>query len=137
MEANAAIGIAALVAVFQVAADGAADMRQLTPDLVMPAGFQIDFQQGVTLRNRYRPVIQHGLFRPRPVGVANIAFVLLLVPEQVIFQASFGRMRPPLHNGPIGLLYLAVRPEHVVQARQRLAGARKQHDPARRAVEAA
>lgn len=45
MEADGGIGIAAWIAVFQVATDGTTDMRQLATYLVVTTCKQFDFKQ--------------------------------------------------------------------------------------------
>jgi len=47
MKTNAPIGIGTRIAIFQIAPYRTTDSRQLTPDLMMPPGFQINFQQEV------------------------------------------------------------------------------------------
>ena len=47
MQADAAVGIAARRAVLQVSFDGHAFRRQLAAYLVVPAGVQVYFEQGV------------------------------------------------------------------------------------------
>ena len=47
MQRDAAVAVRARGAVLQVAADRAADLRQLRPDLVVATGQQLDFEQVV------------------------------------------------------------------------------------------
>ena len=54
METNAAIGIRALCAIFEIPFYRTADSRQLATYLMMPSGLQIDFQERVVLTFRKR-----------------------------------------------------------------------------------
>lgn len=47
MQVDATVGIAAACAVFHISFDGTSDGRQLGPDLVVPAGNQLNVKQMV------------------------------------------------------------------------------------------
>ena len=114
---NVATRIAACRTILQIAFDGAAHLGQLTPNLVVSACEQVDFQQMIVLRSRNELVVQDGLLRPRHFVVIRITLVLLLVFEQPVCERCLGLRRTILRDGPIGLVHLA-RPKHVVQPRQ-------------------
>ena len=56
----ASVGIASLVAIFEVAFYRTAYGRQLHSDLVLAAGEQIDFEQMVAVRRGYMPLCKYG-----------------------------------------------------------------------------
>ncbi len=62
MQTDAAIRIAALGAVLQIALDGATDSRQLATYLVVTAGLQIHFEQGIVIALDQRAIIENSQF---------------------------------------------------------------------------
>ena len=53
--------------------DRTADMRKLQPDLVPPAGFQLDFEQASTARRIQQSVRKAGLAACRRLPMHNVA----------------------------------------------------------------
>lgn len=139
VQADAAVGIAARSAIFQVAVDGRKGVGQLAAYLMVSACVQIDFDQGVALRRGDVSAVEQGLLGPLCTSTADVRFVLLFVAPYPMFQ------RRPLHRygpaqcccreqGMVGLVHGAFL-EHFAQTRQRFASLRKDHDAADGAVQ--
>ena len=63
VEGDAAVGVGARSAIFEIAFDGTADGRELAADLVVTAGQQLDFDQMVTVGVTQNLITQPGPFR--------------------------------------------------------------------------
>ena len=61
MEGDAAVGVGAGGAVLEVALDGAADGRQLRPDLMFASGDQVHLEQPIALAGGDDAVMEHCL----------------------------------------------------------------------------
>ena len=133
-EADAAIGVAALGTILEVAADGQADMGELTANLMVSPRVEIYFEEGVVVVGSDGTEVEQSLLGVGLLAVVGIRLVLLLVSQEVVLQMgglADGRRR---YDGPIGLTYL-IGAEHLVESCQGLAGASKDDDAAHRAVE--
>ena len=64
VEADGCVGVAARIAVFQVAANGTANVRQLATNLMMPTRKQLDFKQIKSFR-----FPNHAITQPCQFGV--------------------------------------------------------------------
>ena len=146
MQAYTAVGVAAFCAVFEVAFYRATYCCQLATYLMMPARFQIDFQQGVVLSANECAIRENSLLSVFGPRLGDVGFVLRLIANEPVLQACFGLFGCALHDGPIGLRNrsLVVSPvkaslglflEHLIEACERLAGPCEKHYSARRAVQ--
>ena len=131
---DAAVGVRARRTVFQVAPDGTAHGRQLTADLVVAARQQAHLQEAVAVAVANDAVVKYRLLRPGLFCSVGIALVLLLVAHQPVGQRALGLAGRVLHNGPVGLVHLALG-KHPVQSAQRLRRAGKDHQSAHGPVE--
>jgi hypothetical protein len=68
----AAVGIAAFGTIFQVAFDGASYGRELTPNLMMPPGHQLNLQQAVVVALANDFVSEHSLLRTRHFVIVSV-----------------------------------------------------------------
>ena len=135
MKTNASIGVRALGAVFEVALHRTTDCCQLTTNLVMPTGLQVDFQQSIVLSLHKGLVGQNSEFCFFGTGLSDKRLVQLLVSREVVLQAPFRLFGTSLHNRPVRLFDLLVRLEHVIQTCERFARSGKEHYSTRRTVE--
>lgn len=134
VQADAAVFVGAVEAIFQVALDGAADLRQLTAYLMMTTCLEMDFEQKIAVGMGNHTVVQFCSFGVGMLFVVRIALVLLFIPDEPVHQIIFLFRRTILDDGPIGLLHFTVA-KHVVEPCQRLAGLGKQHDAANRTIQ--
>ena len=116
-QANTAVGIAALSAIFQVTLYRTAHMGKLTAYLVVASGHEIYFQQTVMIRLTDEPVLQYGFLRMGHFVVVSIALVLLFISYKPVGQCTFGLWREVLCDCPIGLMHFAIT-KHLVQSCQ-------------------
>lgn len=86
VQADAAVGIAARSAIFQVAVDGRKGVGQLTAYLMVTTSVQIDFDQGVALGRGNVSAVEQGLLGPLCASTADVRFVLLFVAPYPMFQ---------------------------------------------------
>ena len=134
MQTDATVGIAALVAVFEVALNRTADGGQLGPYLMMPSGKKFHFQQGVVFRTPQYMVKKFGFLSTWPSGLAGIGFILFFVLVQTVCQFSLGNLRAVPCQGPINLRQFPLA-DKFVGSFQGLAGFGKQQSAAYRTVE--
>ena len=89
---DAAVGIASLGSILQVAFDGTADMGKLTAYLMVAAGHQMDLQQMVVVSMANDPVTQQGFLAVGHLTVVGVAFVLSFVAHDPVGECggSFG-----------------------------------------------
>ena len=104
VQVNASVRVGAFRAVLQVPFDGVAYRRELHPNLVVSAGFQVNFHQGVPIAFGDDSVVQNRLLGVRPL--AHKRLVVFAVPSQAVFQARL----------PISL-QAAVRPHSIRRQR--------------------
>ena len=79
MQADAAVRVGTGCAVFEVALNGAAHVRQLAAYLVVPACEQFHFEQGVAFGALHKAVAQPGQLGARGAFAHYVALVLLFV----------------------------------------------------------
>ena len=84
METDASVRIRALGAVFEVALHRTTDCCQLTTNLVMPTGLQVDFQQSIVLPFHKGLVGQNSEFSFFGIRLRYKRLVQLLVSREVI-----------------------------------------------------
>ena len=140
METDAAVGITAFGAVFEIAFHRASDGSQLAAYLMMPTGLQIDFQQRIVFAPHQGLVGQNSQFSLFGIGFGNKRLVELLIAHQPVFQSSFGLFRCALNNGPVGFSKIVLRTErllleHIVEAGEGFGCAGKEHHSARGSVQ--
>ena len=135
MEADAAIGIAARCAVFQVAADGAADGGELAADLMMAPRVEMHLEEMVAVGVADDLVVEDGFLGSRTFVVVGVALVLLLVAHEIMRQGGLWLAGCILHECPIGLGD-GLRGKHRVESRQRLAGSSKKDHAAHGTIQA-
>ena len=94
VEADAAVGVRAGGAVFEVAFDGAADGGELAADLMMAAGEELDFDQMVTVGIAEDAIAELCELRVGRMATAVIGeserFVLLLVAGEPVDEFALG-----------------------------------------------
>ena len=134
VEGDAAVGVGARGAVFEVALDGAADRGKLTADLMMTAGQQLDFDQVVTVRVTQHLVAQDSMLAAVSLVVVRVAFVLFFIAIEPVLQLALRRLGPRAGKRPVELVDLAVA-EHGVETLQTFRRLRKDGDAAHRPVE--
>lgn len=137
MEADAAIPVGTRGSVFQVTFDDASHSCQLTSDLVVSAGQQLDFQQMISVgmaEELVDELCQFGIF-PGTGILADEALVHLLIADEVVIQFCFWNFRSFADQCVIGLVDFAFSEEgsHPFQG---LGGLGKNNDAADRAVKA-
>ena len=130
-QADAAVRIGTLGAVFEVPFDGTAHVGELAADLVVPAGIEFHLQQIIAVRALDERVLQAGFFSV----FAHIGFVLGLVAGEEVREcvAFLGRFAG--REGPVGFVDFAF-PEHLVQAFQGFGSFGEEGDAAHRTVQA-
>jgi len=84
MQTNAAVGVRALGAVFEIAFDGTTDRRQLTTYLVVTPCLQVDFQKGVMFAFHECFVGQDSEFGFFGTGLGDKRFVQFLIACEII-----------------------------------------------------
>ena len=82
----AAIGIGAFCTIFQVAFYGASHAGELAAYLVVASGFQVYFEQKVSLAGGQQAVVQLGTLRAGACRVLGDAFVVFLVACEEVQQ---------------------------------------------------
>ena len=135
LQRDAPVGIAAGSAIFEIPLDGAADGRQLRPDLVFASRDQVHLKQPVALACGNDAVFQHRLLMAFAGHDAHMGLVVALHALEVVGERSllFGWLLA--HHGPVGLVDLALA-EQFVHARQPFAGACHYHQAAGGPVDA-
>ena len=118
METDASVRIGARCPVFQVAFYDTTHIGKLAAYLMVSAGQKLDFQKIISVSRFQKAVIQLGEFRitesRRFFLIAlgdDIAFVLLFIANQPIFQMPLLRCGSGTRESPILLVNLAI-PEH-------------------------
>ena len=135
VERDAAVGVRAAGAVFQVALDRAADLRELGADLVVAARKQFDLDERVVGRGAERAVAQPRLLRFGFRGVAGARAVGAAVAQHPVAQFPFERVGPLFRDGPVGFADFA-RTDHFIEPHQRLRGLGEEHCAAHGTVDA-
>ena len=135
VETDGAVGVGTRSAVFQVAFDGATHRGQLATDLVVTACVEIHFEQKVAFALTDEAVVEHGFLAAGHFGGVGVGFVLLLVAREPGSECGFRLTGSFGHDGMVRLVNLS-RAEHVVEAREGLAGAGKDDNAAHGAVQA-
>lgn len=132
---DAAVGVAALVAVLEVAADGAAYGGELDAYLVLAAGEELDFEEAVAVALGYECVAQAGFLGAGARRGGGVAFVVALRGGDVVGELGLRLGRHSAGDGPVALVDGAGA-EHLVEARQGLGCLGENHNAADGAVEA-
>ena len=135
LKRNAAVGVAARSTVLEVALDGAADGRQLRPDLVLAAGNQIHLQQPVALAGSDDTVLEHRLLVTLARNDAHAGLVALLHALEVVGERALLLGGAIAHDGPVGLVDIALA-EQLIHAGQPFAGLGHDDQAAGRSVDA-
>ncbi len=127
VQADAAVGIAAGSAVFQVALDGAAYLGQLASDLVVPACMQLYLQEVITIAGSNKLVVQYRFLGIGHLVVIGLGGIRLLVAGEPVRQGAALLRRLVGYDGPVGFPYLLMSGKEFVQAGQGLAGLGKEY----------
>ena len=135
VQRDTAVRITAPGPVLEIALDRTAHVGQLTAYLVMAARQETHAQEEVAAGSGQEPIAQ-----PRQLGLAaltgdHIRLVLLLIAHEPVFQFTLVLLRTPLHDGEIRLGDLSQSKE-LIHARESLARACKDDQPAHRPVQA-
>ena len=135
VERDAAVGVGARRTVLEVALDGAADVGELTTDLVVAAGEEFDFHQVVPLGALQVRVLEFRFLRLSPGALGDKGFVKLLVAGHPVCEKGRFRRRLAAAQRPIGLMDLP-RTEHRIQPLQGLGRLGEKDKPAHGTVKA-
>ncbi len=132
-ERYAAVGIAALVAVFQVSSDRAAYRAHLHSDLVFASGEQFDLDEAESIADGYSAVAEPGFLGSCFWRQRGVRFVVAFDSGDIMGQ-QFGVFgRAVAGERPIGLVNRAVA-EHVVESAQGLGSLGEDDETAYRPV---
>ena len=130
-ERDAAVRVGAAGAVFEVSLDGAAHVRELAADLVVPARKELDLKQEIAVCGLREAVMQPGFL----AVFGHVGLVLGFVAGEIVREGVFVLGRTRGGERPVGLVDVAAA-EHPVQALQGLGGLGKEAHPAHGAVQA-
>ena len=133
LEADAAIRIASLRSILQVALDRTAHLCQLATYLMMTSCLQIHFQQIIIVGTSNDPIIEFCPFGTRHFLVVGIRLVLLLIAYEPMNNCSLWFCWTVLRDGPIGLMYLSLC-KHLIETGEGFAGTGKKNQTADRTV---
>ena len=135
MQTDAAVRIGAFGTILQVALDRATHVCQLATDLMMATRTEVDLQQVIAVRGGQQTIMKLGTTCARPVGLADVAFVLSLVAPKPVDEHALRLRRSLAHDGPVRLTDAAVAKERI-HTRQSLAGLGKDDGARDRSIEA-
>ena len=134
VEGDAAVGVGAWGAVFEVTFYYAPYCRELGPYLVVAAGEEFNFQEEVPFCGGEEFIAQAGLFCPLFWGEAGVGLVLLFVSGKIVCEEFFILFGAVAYNCPICLVHLSCA-ECLIQAPKGFGGLGKDYGSAYRAVE--
>ena len=145
MEADAAVGVGARRAVFQISANGETDSGQLAADLMVASGVQTDFHQPRALSVFQQLEIEHRMFRTAHLVIVGKGFVALLIASEIVGEGevfarlwnlrAVGTLGNERYDGMIGLVHIAAT-EHVVESCEGFGSAGEDDDSTDGAIKA-